>query len=150
MSEQRDQFSSKIGFILAAAGSAVGIGNLVGFPVAATKNGGGAFLLIYALFVAFICLPIMLAEMGLGRKAQKNPLGSYLALGSGKPFWSFSGFLAVLTPFMIAIFYMVITVWIFGYLYHAAIGDLSKLADPSYFGQFVNDYSFVGFLVAVT
>ena len=150
MSEQRDQFSSKIGFILAAAGSAVGIGNLVGFPVAATKNGGGAFLLIYALFVAFICLPVMLAEMGLGRKAQKNPLGSYLALGSGKPFWSFSGFLAVLTPFMIAIFYMVITVWIFGYLYHAAIGDLNKLADPSYFGQFVNDYSFVGFLVAVT
>ncbi|WP_370259424.1 sodium-dependent transporter [Idiomarina sp.] len=150
MSEQRDQFSSKIGFILAAAGSAVGIGNLVGFPVTATKNGGGAFLLIYALFVAFICLPIMLAEMGLGRKAQKNPLGSYLALGSGKPFWSFSGFLAVLTPFMIAIFYMVITVWIFGYLYHAAIGDLSKLAEPSYFGQFVNDYSFVGFLVAVT
>ena len=73
MSEQRDQFSSKIGFILAAAGSAVGIGNLVGFPVAATKNGGGAFLLIYALFVAFICLPIMLAEMGLGRHAQKNP-----------------------------------------------------------------------------
>ena len=51
---------------------------------------------------------------------------------------------------MIAIFYMVITVWIFGYLYHAAIGDLNKLADPSYFGQFVNDYSFVGFLVAVT
>ena len=107
MSEQRDQFSSKIGFILAAAGSAVGIGNLVGFPVAANKNGGGAFLLIYAIFVAFICVPIMLAEMGVGRHAQKNPLGAYLSLGNGKKFWSFAGFLAVLTPFMIAIFYMV-------------------------------------------
>lgn len=150
MSEQRDQFSSKIGFILAAAGSAVGIGNLVGFPVAATKNGGGAFLLIYALFVAFICLPIMMAEMGLGRHAQKNPLGSYLKLGQGKKFWSFAGFLAVLTPFMIAIFYMVITVWIFGYLFYAVTGDLAQLAQPGYFGEFVNDYKFIGFLVAVT
>ncbi len=150
MSEQRDQFSSKIGFILAAAGSAVGIGNLVGFPVAATKNGGGAFLLIYAIFVAFICVPIMLAEMGVGRHAQKNPLGAYLSLGNGKKFWSFAGFLAVLTPFMIAIFYMVITVWIFGYLFYAVTGDLAQLAQPGYFGEFVNDYKFIGFLVAVT
>ena len=149
MSEQRDQFSSKIGFILAAAGSAVGIGNLVGFPVAATKNGGGAFLLIYALCCIHMSAYYACRNGAWSQSAEK-PLGSYLALGSGKPFWSFSGFLAVLTPFMIAIFYMVITVWIFGYLYHAAIGDLSKLADPSYFGQFVNDYSFVGFLVAVT
>ena len=56
MSEKREHFSSRLGFILAAAGSAVGIGNLVGFPVSATKNGGGAFLLVYALFVIFICL----------------------------------------------------------------------------------------------
>ncbi|MGM0482100.1 MAG: sodium-dependent transporter [Pseudomonadota bacterium] len=150
MSEQRDQFSSKIGFILAAAGSAVGIGNLVAFPVAATKNGGGAFLLIYALFVAFICVPIMLAEMGLGRHAQKNPLGSYLSIARGKKTWGLAGFLAVLTPFMIAIFYMVITVWIFGYLFYAITGNLQQLAQPAYFEQFVNDYWFIGFLVAVT
>ncbi|KKL16655.1 hypothetical protein LCGC14_2493390, partial [marine sediment metagenome] len=57
-----EHFSSRLGFILAAAGSAVGIGNLVGFPVSATKNGGGAFLLVYALFVVFICLPVMWRE----------------------------------------------------------------------------------------
>ncbi|MCJ8316892.1 MULTISPECIES: sodium-dependent transporter [Idiomarina] len=150
MSEQRDQFSSKIGFILAAAGSAVGIGNLVGFPVAATKNGGGAFLIIYALFVAFICVPVMLAEMGLGRRAQKSPLGSYQALSPDNKGWHIAGLLAVITPFMIAVFYMVITVWIFGYLWHSVTGNLAMLADPEYFGQFVNDYGFVGFLVAVT
>jgi len=61
MGAPREQFGSRLGFILAAAGSAVGIGNLVGFPVAATKNGGGAFLIIYALFVFLICLPVMMA-----------------------------------------------------------------------------------------
>ena len=60
---KREQFSSSLGFILAAAGSAVGIGNLVAFPVMASKNGGAAFLIMYAIFVFFICLPVMLAEM---------------------------------------------------------------------------------------
>jgi NSS family neurotransmitter:Na+ symporter len=82
MSNNREHFSSRLGFILAAAGSAVGIGNLVGFPVSATKNGGGAFLLVYALFVAFICLPVMMAEMAMGRNAQKDPLGSYKTLAN--------------------------------------------------------------------
>ena len=62
MTEEREQFSSRLGFILAATGSAVGIGNLVGFPVAATKGGGGAFLLLYAMFVVFICIPVMMAS----------------------------------------------------------------------------------------
>src|SRR5690554_2589205 len=115
MSAPREQFGSKIGFILAAAGSAVGIGNIVGFPVAAAKNGGAAFLLIYACFIAFICLPVMLAEMGLGRRSQHSPRKAYAELGQGLKRWEFAGWLATFTPFMIAVFYMVITVWIFGY-----------------------------------
>ncbi|WP_235015391.1 hypothetical protein [Oceanicoccus sp. KOV_DT_Chl] len=75
MATSREQFGSRIGFILAAAGSAVGIGNLVGFPVAAAKNGGGAFLLVYALFVFFVCLPVMLAELSVGRHSKKIRLG---------------------------------------------------------------------------
>ncbi|GAA74367.1 neurotransmitter:Na+ symporter, NSS family [Pseudoalteromonas sp. BSi20480] len=93
MSDNRERFSSRLGFILAAAGSAVGIGNLVGFPVSATKNGGGAFLLIYALFVVFICLPVMMAEMAMGRNAQKDPLGSYKLLANNDKKWKFAGFL---------------------------------------------------------
>ena len=77
MSAPREQFSSRLGFVLAAAGSAVGIGNLVGFPVNAAKNGGGAFLLIYALFVFFVCLPVMMAELAMGRHTSKDPVGAY-------------------------------------------------------------------------
>lgn len=150
MSASREHFSSKIGFILAAAGSAVGIGNLVGFPVAATKNGGGAFLLIYAFFVAFICLPVMLAEMGLGRRAQHSPYKAYSELGQGMKRWRFAGLLATITPFMIAVFYMVITVWIFGYLVQSLLGNLDALASEGYFGRFVNDYDFIWYLVGVT
>jgi len=150
MSTQREHFSSKLGFILAAAGSAVGIGNLVGFPVAATKNGGGAFLLIYAAFVLFICLPVMFAEMGLGRRAQRSPYGAYDELGGGSKRWRIAGFLATLTPYMIAIFYMVITVWIFGYLFQSATGNLASIAADDYFGAFVNDYHFIWYLAAVT
>ncbi|MCG7539542.1 MULTISPECIES: sodium-dependent transporter [Pseudoalteromonas] len=139
MSANREHFSSRLGFILAAAGSAVGIGNLVGFPVSAAKNGGGAFLLIYALFVVFICLPVMMAEMAMGRKAQKDPFGAYKLLSNHDKKWSIAGFLAVLTPFMIAVFYMVITVWIFGFLAQTALGNLDVLASPKYFGTFIND-----------
>ena len=74
MSAQKEHFGSRIGFILAAAGSAVGIGNLVGFPVNAAKSGGGAFLLIYALLVFLICLPVMIAEMAAGRATGKGPV----------------------------------------------------------------------------
>lgn len=149
MSANREHFSSRLGFILAAAGSAVGIGNLVGFPVSATKNGGGAFLLIYALFVAFICLPVMMAEMAMGRKAQKDPYGAYKQLSNRDKKWSIAGFLAVLTPFMIAVFYMVITVWIFGFLTQTLMGNLDLLAQPGYFGTFINDQTVFLYMLVV-
>lgn len=139
MSANREHFSSRIGFILAAAGSAVGIGNLVGFPVNAAKNGGGAFLLIYAIFVFLICLPVMMAEMAMGRKSQKEPVGAFKSLGgSGSPLWSFAGLIGVITPFMIGVFYMVITVWLFGYLVMILGGNLDYLANPASFGEFIN------------
>src|SRR5690554_5413226 len=150
MNAEREHFSNKLRFVLAAAGSAVGIGNLVGFPVAATKSGGGAFLLIYALFVAFICLPIMLAEMGLGRKAQHSPYRAYAELGQNHKRWRLAGWLATITPFMIAVFYMVITVWIFGYLVQSLLGNLDLIASEGFFGKFVNDYDFIWYLAAVT
>lgn len=149
MSSNREHFSSKIGFILAAAGSAVGIGNLVGFPVAAAKNGGGAFLFIYAIFVILICLPIMMAEMAVGRHTNKDPLGAYKAISENDSKWKIAGWLGVITPFMIAVFYMVITVWIFGYLFQAATGDLAALADPNTFGEFINGGSLFIYMVVV-
>ena len=148
MTAPREHFSSRIGFILAAAGSAVGIGNLVGFPVNAAKNGGGAFLLMYALFVFFICLPVMIAEMAVGRKTQKEPVGAYKSLSGGSKLWGAAGFLGVLTPFMIAVFYMVLTVWLFGYILLTLSGNLDFLASTEGFGTFINSpYLFVAMAV---
>lgn len=149
MSVDREQFGSRLGFILAAAGSAVGIGNLVGFPVNATKNGGAAFLIIYALFVALLCLPVMLAEMSLGRHTQRNPIGAYKKLAPDNIIWQLGGWLAVLTPFMIAVFYMVITVWILGYLVGVVTGNLDQLADASHFGTFINSNTVFIYLIAL-
>jgi len=138
MSAPREHFSSRIGFILAAAGSAVGIGNIVGFPVNAAKNGGGAFLLMYAVFVVLICLPVMMAEMAVGRKAAKNPVGAYGLLSDNDSKWRFAGLLSVITPFMIAVFYMVLTVWILIYFGAALTGELAYLASEEAFGHIIN------------
>ncbi len=149
MSGAREQFGSRIGFILAAAGSAVGIGNLVGFPVGAAKNGGGAFLLMYAIFVFAICLPVMLAEMSVGRHAKKDPLGAYSAISQQSSKWKVAGWLAIATPFMIAVFYMVITVWIFGYLFETVTGNLATLANPDTFGLFINSEAIFAYMAVV-
>ncbi len=149
MSGSREQFGSKLGFILAAAGSAVGIGNLVGFPVGAAKNGGGAFLLMYAIFVVFICLPVMLAEMSVGRNSQKDPLGAYADLSNRSGGWRIAGWLSVITPFMIAVFYLVITVWIFGYLFQSIIGNLDVLAQAETFGDFISGNSIFAYMIGV-
>lgn len=145
---KREQFSSSLGFVLAAAGSAVGIGNLVAFPVMASKNGGAAFLIMYAFFVFFICLPVMLAEMSLGRHTRQNPLGAYTEIGQNRA-WRTVGWMSVITPFMIGVFYLVITVWIFGYLAKSVMGQLNELAGPDSFGVFINSNELFVYMVVV-
>ena len=148
-SKKREQFSSRIGFILAAAGSAVGIGNLVGFPVNAAKNGGAAFLLIYAIFIVAICLPVMIAEMSLGRSTRSNPIGAYKK-AAGSNAWKIAGWFAVITPFMIAVFYQVLTVWLLAYLIGALTGNLAAMAEPDYFGAFINSNGVFAYLIVLT
>ena len=150
MNDQREQFRSKLGFILAAAGSAVGIGNLVGFPVNAAKSGGAAFLLVYAGFVIFICLPVMIAEMSLGRHTQRNPLGAYNAVSANSAVWKIGGWLAIITPFMIAVFYQVLTVWLLAYFVGAITGNLNAMAQPEYFSEFINSGSVFIYLAILT
>lgn len=137
MSVERGQFSSKLGFILAAAGSAVGLGNLVAFPVMASKNGGAAFLIVYLFFVAFICYPVMMAEIAMGRRTQRNPVGAFSELSGGSRFWHAVGKLAIVTPFMIAVFYTVITVWLVVYLEQLVTGNLTELAEADTFGVMI-------------
>jgi len=149
MSVLRGQFSSRLGFILASAGSAVGIGNLVGFPVMASKNGGAAFLLIYIAFIAFVCFPVMLAEIAMGRASQRSPVGAFSALSGGEKHWRFVGGLAILTPFTIAVFYTVITVWILIYMLQSIFGNLETLANPDTFGGIVGSPSVFIYLVGL-
>ncbi len=149
MAESRGQFSSKLGFILAAAGSAVGLGNIVAFPVMASKNGGAAFLIIYLLFIAFICYPVMLAEISMGRHTNRNPVGAFSDLSEGHPGWRLAGILAILTPFMIAVFYTVITVWLVVYVKEIAFGRLDLLSNESTFGEVVARPSLFGYLLAL-
>ncbi len=145
--QQRGKFSSRMGFILAAAGSAVGLGNLVAFPVMASKNGGAAFLLVYLFFVAVICYPVMMAEVAMGRAAQRNPVGAFHQLSGGSGLWRGVGMLAILTPFMIAVFYSVITVWLLMYLTELLGGGLSTLADDATFGEVVARPATFGYLL---
>jgi len=148
MSIERGQFSSRLGFILAAAGSAVGLGNLVAFPVMASKNGGAVFLFVYVLFVALICLPVMMAEIAMGRHTQRNPVGAFSALTGNDRRWRMAGNLAILTPFMIAVFYTIVTVWIIIYLFRALTGGLADLAQPEHFGETIGSPGlFVPFVV---
>jgi NSS family neurotransmitter:Na+ symporter len=149
MAIERGQFSSRLGFVLAAAGSAVGLGNLVVFPVLAAKNGGAVFLFVYFLFALLVCHPVMMAEVALGRHTQRNPVGAFTALTGNDRRWRLAGNLAILTPFMIAVFYTIVTVWIIIYLLQAMTGGLDQLARPENFGEVLGSPSLFGYFVVL-
>ncbi len=134
----RGNFSGRIGFILAAAGSAVGLGNIWKFPYLAGQNGGAVFLFIYLICVFLLCYPVMVGEIAIGRKAGSDAYGSYKKLG-GKS-WGYLGVFGILTGIFILAFYNVVAGWAFGYFLHISFGDLLNQADfGSFFGLFVND-----------
>jgi NSS family neurotransmitter:Na+ symporter len=114
MSTDRGQWSSKAGFILAAAGSAIGLGNIWRFPYIAGENGGAVFVVLYLIFVFLIGLPYMIAELALGRSVQKNPVGAIKAIKPGSA-WKWVGYLGVLTGVGILSFYGVVAGWTFGF-----------------------------------
>jgi NSS family neurotransmitter:Na+ symporter len=115
-SEERGQFGSSLGFIMAAAGSAVGLGNIWRFPYLVGENGGGAFVFVYIICVLFIGLPLLLNEIALGRKSGKNPIGAIRDTGGNK-FWQLAGVLCVLVCFFVFSYYSVIAGWTVGYIF---------------------------------
>jgi len=118
----RERWGSKFGFIMAAAGSAVGLGNLWKFPYLAGKNGGGAFVLMYILIVIFIGISLVMGEMVIGKATQLNAMGAYRKL-SKKLTWV--GGLGVLTAFIILSFYCIVGGWVISYLIKTLTGALS-------------------------
>jgi NSS family neurotransmitter:Na+ symporter len=143
MTEPRGQWSGRMGFILAATGSAIGLGNLWKFPYITLENDGGAFVLVYIAAVALVGVPIMMAEILMGRRTQKSPVGAFGDLAAGKPggaAWKSVGFLGVIAGFTILSYYSVVAGWTIHYTWMSLSGQLAELAaDPvalqTYFGS---------------
>lgn len=114
----REGFTSKFGILCAAAGSAIGLGNIWRFPYVVGENGGGAFLLVYLGFIVLLGIPVMLSEFVIGRRGQRNTFGAFRRLAPGKPWW-IVGIMGIAAAFMILAFYSTIAGWTLEYVYKA-------------------------------
>lgn len=140
MSNQRDQWGTRLGFIISAIGSAVGLGNIWRFSYVAGENGGAAFLIIYVLCAFLIGFPVMMSEFMIGRKAQSDAVGSFHKLAPGKP-WFVAGIFGVIASFVMLSFYAVISGWTLKYIWSYLTGSLwSRPNDgyDSYFNSFIS------------
>ena len=126
---KRGVWGSKFAFVLAAAGSAVGLGNIWKFPYITGVNGGGAFVLVYLLSVVLVGLPILMAEILLGKSAHRDPVGTFKVLSNGSKGWMLVGWLGVIAGFVILSFYSVVAGWAMNYLFKSIIHPFTGL-DP--------------------
>ncbi|EGU44929.1 sodium-dependent transporter [Vibrio splendidus] len=128
-SSSRELFSSRLGFILAAAGAAVGLGNIWGFPTQVASNGGGAFLLVYLIMIFVVAFPMLVVEMAIGRHGQANPVDSMRSLTSnplGKKVGEFVGWIGLSVPSAVLAFYSIVSGWLICFLI-GAVADLIGL-----------------------
>ncbi|MBL7870566.1 MAG: sodium-dependent transporter [Cyclobacteriaceae bacterium] len=117
MSTSRAQFGSKFGFIMAAAGSAVGLGNVWRFPYLTGENGGAAFVIVYIFCVVLVGAPMLINEIALGRLTGKNPVGAFTGLGANKFWVLITGVLPLLVTFVVLSYYSIIAGWTVGYIF---------------------------------
>lgn len=134
MEKKRNSFSGTVGFILAAAGSAIGLGNIWRFPYFAAKNGGGIFLAIYLFLLLTFGITLLITEISIGRKTKHSPLRAY---GSIHPRWRWIGIFSTLVPFIILPYYCVIGGWVLKYFTVFLCGDLTQAVDAGYFGAYI-------------
>lgn len=135
---ERANFGSKLGVILATAGSAVGLGNVWRFPYMTGQNGGATFLVIYALCVLMIGIPCMISEFIVGRHGASNTARAYGRMGAEKG-WMAIGLLAVFTSFLISGYYSIVSGWCLNYTIASMAGELT--GSPEYFVQYFKDFS---------
>lgn len=131
-SGKRATFGGRMAAILAAAGSAIGLGNVWRFPGVADANGGGAFIIIYLVCVALMGIPLMVAEFAVGRHTRLNPVGAYRAISKR---WAWLGALGVLTVFLIIGYYFVVSGWTVAYVVNSAAGRI----DDGFFDRFISE-----------
>ncbi|TQV82791.1 sodium-dependent transporter [Aliikangiella coralliicola] len=135
----RGNFNSRLGFILASAGSAVGLGNIWKFPFEVGAGGGAAFLVIYLFFAFVLCFPVMTAELAIGRHTQSSPVGAFRKLGFSK--WSGIGYLGLASGLLILSFYNVVAAWSFGYFFEMVVGNFEI---GSHFSEYVSNWLKIG------
>ncbi|MBQ3330071.1 MAG: sodium-dependent transporter [Ruminococcus sp.] len=136
--EKRSSFSGSIGFVLAAAGSAVGLGNIWRFPYLAAKDGGGRFLVIYIILALTFGFTLLMTEVAIGRKTKQSCLTAY---GKLHKKWGFLGWLASIVPFIIMPYYCVIGGWVLKYALVFISGQGAAAAGDGFFGQFITGYA---------
>ena len=132
--KERSSFSGSLGFVLAAAGSAVGLGNIWRFPYFAAKNDGGLFLAVYIVLALTFGFTLLATEVAMGRKTKASPLKAYGIIGKN---WKWIGYFAVLVPFIIMPYYCVIGGWVLKYALVFLTGQNSIAADSQFFGGFI-------------
>ena len=135
---ERVNFGSKLGVILATAGSAVGLGNIWRFPYMTGQNGGAVFILIYVLCVLLLGIPCMISEFIIGRHGQANTARAFRKISGGK-MWSLIGYMGVLTGFLISGYYAVVSGWCLEYLWASLTGQLQ--GDPEYIKTYFATFS---------
>jgi NSS family neurotransmitter:Na+ symporter len=144
---QREHWGSRIGFILAAAGSAIGLGNVWKFPYITFDNHGGAFVLVYLICICLVGFPIMVAEILIGKKTNLNPIGAF-ALLRKKSWWPLVGWMGLLAGFVILSYYSVIAGWTLEYTIKSLMGTFKNIglkdADNMFIGFLGNPYKQVG------
>ena len=147
-SPERGMWGSRLGFILAAAGSAVGLGNIWGFPTRVGQGGGAVFVLVYLVCVLFVCAPIFISELILGRGSQRGPVGAFKKFAPNTSWW-LVGALGVACGVGILSFYAVIAGWTVAYIYFTAVGGLGT--NPEEIALFFSNFTGNGTLtVALT
>lgn len=135
MEKQRSSFTGKLGFVLAAAGSAVGLGNLWRFPYLAAKYGGGIFLLVYLILAVTFGFALMITEIALGRKTRLSAIGAFRKLDNR---WGFLGILASVVPFIITPYYCVIGGWVLKYMTVFFTNQVTSAAADEFFGNYIS------------
>ncbi|MBE3651896.1 sodium-dependent transporter [Vibrio navarrensis] len=149
-SQPRELFGSRLGFILAAAGAAVGLGNIWGFPTQAASNGGGAFLLVYLVMILIVAFPMLVVEMAIGRHGQANPVDSMRALTNhpvGKKVGGLVGWIGLSVPSAVLAFYSIVGGWIICFMLGAITDLLSLDAASAWFKGFSVERNLFGTLV---
>ena len=126
MDKQRERLGSRLGFILLSAGCAIGIGNVWKFPYVAGANGGGAFVLIYLVFLAIMGIPVMSMEFAMGRAAQKSPVKLYHELEPKGTKWHIHGYISLIGNTLLMMFYTSVTAWMIQYFVYFLTGKFSS------------------------